>query len=179
MRSAPHGPRLPARVDLPLLTPAQERIIAVARDAPGLTIREMALRVGVSHATMTYHLGLLSRKGLLSRERDGREVRHYPMGLERRKLAIEALCRDPRKRQVFDFLASQPIAMSIHRMAVSLGLPFGYLKRTLVQFEKQGLVQLHRARFRYIVHTAPGLHRVSMQAVDQDLRRSPPILLVE
>lgn len=142
---------LPAFVDLPVLTNAQERILAYARASPGLTIRDMAKGLGVSHATMTHHLGLLVRKGMLARDRDGREVRHYPVGTERRKLTIEALCRDPRKRLVYEFLAGAPDAMSINRMAQKLQMPFGYLKRTLEQFEKQGLVTLYRARFRYLV----------------------------
>lgn len=156
---------LPAFVDLPVLTGAQERILAYTRASPGLTIRDMAKAIGVSHATMTHHLGLLVRKGMLARDRDGREVRHYPVGTERRKLTIEALCRDPRKRMVYEFLASEPDAMSINRMAQKLQLPFGYLKRTLEQFEKQGLVTLHRARFRYMV--AAGVPLSTMASVQE------------
>lgn len=142
----------------PALTPAQEKVQALIALQPGLTIRQVAVRLGVSHATTTYHLGVMVRKGLLLRQRDGREVRHFlNSGSGSTDQFVEALYRDARKRKVIEFLAAREVALSINKMALHLGLPFGYLKRTLQQLEAQGLVALPSVCMRYYVEVRPQL----------------------
>lgn len=144
-------------IDPPALTPAQQRVMALVSENPGQTIRQLTKPLGSSHATVTYHLALLVRRGLLVRERDGREVRHFVANAGRSTQYIEALNREPRKRAILVLLASQKTNLSINHMARQLGLPFGFLKRTLIALERQGLVRLESRSFRYSVHVEPAL----------------------
>lgn len=141
----------------PALTPTQEKVQALIAANPGLTIRQVAVRMGVSHATTTYHLGVLVRKGVLARQRDGREVRHFLNSANNADQFLEALFRDERKRKIIEFLAAREVALSINKMAVQLELPFGYLKRTLLQLQTQGLVALPSVCMRYYVEVRPQL----------------------
>ena len=173
-RTAPRAS--PPVVAPPALTPAQEKVQALIALQPGLTIRQVAVRLGVSHATTTYHLGVMVRKGLLLRQRDGREVRHFlNSGSGSTDQFVEALYRDARKRKVIEFLAAREVALSINKMALHLGLPFGYLKRTLQQLETQGLVALPSVCMRYYVEVRPQLRSlVATFNPEADLREKAP-----
>ena len=148
-------------VNPPALTPAQERVLALVAEFPGMTIRQLTTPLGSSHATVTYHLSLLVRKGLLVRERDGREVRHYLADDGRPTRYLTALSRHPGKRAILIFLASQSTNLSVNKMARQLGLPFGFLKRTLMALDRQGLIRLESRNFRYFVHVEPALRAFS------------------
>jgi predicted ArsR family transcriptional regulator len=152
------------QVDTPPLTPGQERVVALLTEFPGMTIRQLAKPLGSSHATATYHLSLLVRKGMLVRERDGREVRHYLAHDGRPTRYLTALARHPAKRAIVTFLASQSTNLSVNKMASQLGLPFGFLKRTLLALDRQGLIRLESRNFRYFVHVQPALRSFSWDA---------------
>lgn len=150
-------------IDPPALTPAQERVLALVAEHPGSTIRQLTKPLGSSHATVTYHLTLLVRKGFLVRERDGREVRHYLANAGRPTQYLDALSREPRKRAILILLANQTTTVSVNRMARQLSLPFGFLKRTLQALERQGLVRLESRSLRYSVHVEPALRAFKLQ----------------
>lgn len=140
------------------LTPGQERVLGVVDASPGITIVEAAKLLGCSHATATYHLNLLARRGLVSGRRDGREVRHFVAGLTSDPQSwLTAICRDARKQAVVLLLASPQMPMTLNDMARRLGLPFGSLKRTVLQFQAQSLADLERRGFRYVVRPKPAL----------------------
>jgi len=141
----------------PMLSEPQGRVMALVTEFPGITIRQLTLPLGASHATVTYHLAALVRKGLLVRQRDGREVRHYLASEGKPSQYLSALCRDPAKRAIVLFLASQDTNLSVNKMARQLGLPFGFLKRTLMGLDRAGLIRLEARNFRYFVVVLPPL----------------------
>jgi DNA-binding MarR family transcriptional regulator len=134
------------------------RYLALVQDQPGITIRQAARRLGLSHATSTYHLGRLVLDGHLARVRDGREVRFFPAGQHTPSTYLRALLADPRKRRIAELLR-EPGAqrLTLNEMARVLGIRFGYLKRTLQQLERSSLVRLDRHGSRYFVRPLDAL----------------------
>ena len=59
------------------LTDAQESLLEILRQSPGLTQREIALRMGLSGRVVNYHVGLLQRARLLTLEKVGKVTRCY------------------------------------------------------------------------------------------------------
>ena len=156
-RPAPPVPQVPARTlaagRRTELSPAQQRILQVVLDFPGCTIQDVAAQCSCSHPTSAYHLVALARRGLVRCTRDGRSRRHYAVGAgpaagESQYLA--ALERDGRRKLILDFLRTEPLSnVSINQIRSRLGLPYGLIKRTLQQLERQGLVALHPGRYTY------------------------------
>lgn len=144
-------------VDAPQLSEAQARVLALVTEFPGMTIRQLTKPVGSSHATVTYHLMALARKGLLVRERDGREVRHYVSHEGRPAQYLAALSRNPTKRAILVFLANQTTTLSVNQMAQQLGMPFGFVKRTLMALDQRSLIRVEVKNFRYFVSVLPAL----------------------
>ena len=144
-------------VDMPPLSAPQARLLALITEFPGMTIRQLTKPLGSSHATVTYHLMALARKGLLVRERDGREVRHYVSREGRPAQYLAALARNPAKRAILVFLAGQTTNLSVNKMAQQLGMPFGFVKRTLLALDQRGLIRLEARNFRYFVSVLPAL----------------------
>lgn len=139
------------------LSAPQTRLLSLLIERPGMTIRELTTPMGATHATVTYHLGVLVRKGMLVRERDGRDVRHYIPHRGRANQYIEAMYREPRKRAILLLLAERSASVSVNAMAKQLQVPFGFLKRTLVALDRQGFVRLETKAFRFTVHVQPTL----------------------
>lgn len=141
----------PERV--PILTQAQERVLAIVAEQPGCSIQHVALQLRASHATAGYHLYALSRLGLLVQVRDGREVRHFPgAAAPGSREYLQALVRDPRKASLLMVLAGEPAeGLTIHQMAQRAKVTFSVAKRTLQQLEWAGVVALERRRYRYVV----------------------------
>jgi DNA-binding transcriptional regulator YhcF (GntR family) len=60
--------------------------------------------------------------------------------------------RDERRRPIIEFLCAGAVeSMSVNQMRHHLGLPYGLIKRTLQQLERQGLVALHPGRYTYSI----------------------------
>jgi len=139
------------------LTPAQAKVLAIVAADPGCSIRSVAARLRVSHATASYHLFALAKLGLLVQARDGREVRHFPGNAAAHPMSyLQALARDPRKAKVIRLLAHGPVhRMTIHEMTQAAGLTFAFLKRTLLQLQGADVVTLERRRYRYTIRLNP------------------------
>lgn len=56
------------------------RIETIVADEPGLRATDLARRVGIHPSTADYHLHKLARDGRVTRQRAGRQIRHYPNG---------------------------------------------------------------------------------------------------
>ncbi len=56
------------------------RIESMVADEPGLRASDLARRAGIHPSTADYHLHKLARGGRITRERAGRQIRHYPNG---------------------------------------------------------------------------------------------------
>lgn len=138
--------------------PTSARVLAHVAANPGATIRQVAVALGFSHATSSYHLQSLVRNGLACRVSDGRDVRFFPAGQYSVASHLRVLVSDPPKLQVARFLvesADRLPDLTLNETARRLGLPFGFLKRTLLQFERIGFVYLSRRGVRYIVSPVP------------------------
>jgi DNA-binding MarR family transcriptional regulator len=147
-----------AAPSLSTLTPAQARTYGLVLAQPGLTIMEAAKLLGCTHATATYHLNLLLQRGFIACQRDGREVRHFTTAGDRNgSQYLQALCRDPRRDAVARHVAGLLAPASVNEVARALGITFGFAKRTLAQFEADGLVRIERRRIWYLVSPTPRL----------------------
>lgn len=146
----------PVAVDA--LTPIQRRVLDHIATNPGTTIQDVADLLRSSHATATYHVTTLAKAGLIEAVRAGRELRHFvlPRGFSR-ELMITALRRDPRRKRLLAHLAEVRGSATINALASSANLPFGIVKRTLVQLEQINLARLERRHFRYRVTIHPDL----------------------
>ena len=135
------------------LSAPQVRVLKSVRGRPGATILDVSLAIGCSHATATYHLSNLCKLRLLHQVRDGREVRHFD-GPQRPdpRTYLEALARDPRKTRVIAEVACRgPAFTTLNGLAKKLDLPYGFVKRTLLQLHWLGLIELERRYYRYSV----------------------------
>jgi predicted transcriptional regulator len=54
-------------------------VLAALRAEPGASKTALARRLAIARATLAWHLGRLERAGLVRCERDGREVRVFPV----------------------------------------------------------------------------------------------------
>lgn len=157
------------------LTPAQARAYQLVSAQPGLTIMEASKLLGCTHATATYHLNALLNRGLLECQRDGREVRHFTTAGERNgSQYLQALCRDPRRSALARHVAALAAPASVNEVARALDVTFGFAKRTLAQFETDGLVRIERRRIWYLVTPTPRL-----LASLGNLQKAPKVELVQ
>ncbi len=70
------GPRVrPA----PYVPPLRRRLLEELQRAPGATQRQIAQTFGLSERVVSYHVGRLAQRGLLSVQRDGSAKRCYPV----------------------------------------------------------------------------------------------------
>ena len=60
------------------LSKVQERIMALIRDHPGITISDISSEVGSNRMVVNYHAKILQEAGLISLEREGRSNHCYP-----------------------------------------------------------------------------------------------------
>lgn len=170
------GRRQAAATSVADLSLAQAQVLAFVEEFPGITIQDIAVKYGCSHPTAAYHLSMLAKRGLLRRSRDGRSLRHYAVtsrtGGDAQYLA--ALERDERRRRIIDFLRTEDLSnVSINQIRERLQLPYGLIRRTLVQLEKQGLVTLHARRYTYLIELrGPWARRLPPPAVE--VRDLPP-----
>lgn len=136
------------------LSPAQQKILDIVKAFPGITIQDVAKQCGCSHPTSAYHLSALARRGHIRRSRDGRAVRHYAAAgtVTGDAQYVAALERDERRRRIIAFIRSAELAnVSINQIRSRLGLPYGLIKRTLLQLERQGLIALVPGRYTYVI----------------------------
>lgn len=169
------GPTKPVPPSPDTLTPAQARAYHLVCAHPGLTIMEASKLLGCTHATATYHLNMLLNRGFIQCQRDGRQVRHFTSSGERDgSQYLHALCRDPRRDALARHVAALTVPVSVNEVARALGVTFGFAKRTLAQFETDGLVQIERRRIWYLVSPTPRL----LAALGM-LARGPKVTLVQ
>lgn len=145
------------------LTDAQRTVFDVLERMPGATIQDVARTLSLGHTTATYHLTCLSARGLVRPERDGRAVRHFLSDQQDEPGAyVDALLRDERKGRVLRLLASgRADGCTVNRLAKSVRLPYGFVRRTLDQLVDRGYVEVLRHRGWHQVRARP-LLRESM-----------------
>lgn len=153
----------PVRVE-PGLTGVQRLVLQHILEHPGATIQSVAVRLGVSHSTATFHLQALKRLGMLTQLREGRELRHFKAGTPQEYL--RSVLDDERKERLLRTLCSGDASrLTINQIARASQLPFPFVKRTLLQWAGMGLVQLERRHYRYVVHAdAQRLQELAMPA---------------
>ncbi|MHB1262561.1 MAG: winged helix-turn-helix transcriptional regulator [Thermoplasmatota archaeon] len=142
----------------PVRETTSQRVLAQVRSNPGITIRKVALALGFSHATCSYHLQSLVRNGVASRINDGRDVRFFPAGQYSVANHLRVIVADFSKLAVARFIvrsAEELPGLTINEVAKRLQLPFGFVKRTLLQFERVGFVYMSRRGARYAVCPVP------------------------
>lgn len=142
----------------PVRQTTSQRVLAQVRANPGITIRKVALALGFSHATCSYHLQSLVRNGVASRVNDGRDVRFFPAGQYSVANHLRVIVADASKLAVAQFIVScaeELPGLTINEVAKRLRLPFGFVKRTLLQFERVGFVYMSRRGARYVVWPVP------------------------
>lgn len=171
-RDAPFA--TPSRETEPTLSESLRRALRVIEDRPGCRINDLAETLGVAHATATFQMQALRRRGLIHDMRDGRDRRLFPTSHLTAFSYLAALRRDERKDRIVRFLLEGGMqGLTLNKAARRLDIPFGYLKRTLHQLELAGLIALQRRNYRYTIHTSATLLALAEPQVKSDMEPDP------
>jgi DNA-binding MarR family transcriptional regulator len=150
---APSAPAAPAKT-----TTVQERVLQFVVQHPGSTITDVARYLQCSHTTAAHHLFALQRKALVTREVEGRSVRHYSAEGTRTASRLRPFLGDERQGRIVGFLrAGMDRPATPNEIAKVLRLHHGYVLRALKILERHGFVQLVRLRSRYHVQATSKL----------------------
>lgn len=87
----------------------RERIFAIVRSRPGISLAGVTEEAGVSRTAVVHHLRVLEREGLAVSRREGR-TRHYFQngGAERPDLKLFSVLENERTREIAGVIASSP-----------------------------------------------------------------------
>lgn len=81
------------------------------RQMPGVYVQELADRTGFARSTVRYHLRVLARERLVTREKVHGRVRYFPIGADERKLSA-ALSNEATSTVLFAVEQLEPVTVS-------------------------------------------------------------------
>ena len=128
----------------PVLT-SRDLILALVRDEPGLHLRELPRRLGLSLRSVRYHLDAMERDGRLERHPAGGFVRWFPSGLSRGECTLISALRVRGQRVLLGFLLRQGASRFSELLSSSRMSPavlHGYLGR----LGGEGIIQVSADR---------------------------------
>lgn len=145
---------------VPRLGSTQRQVILLLRRSPGDTIQQVADQLKFTHASATYALNQLRRKGLVVQRRDGRSKRNF-LAADLKGGALPTLSpflADPRKRHMLDLLVEQPHRqLTVNWLAQRIGASHSFVMRCLPALVGEGFVSSHRTPDRHYVRSEPKL----------------------
>ena len=123
-------------------SPVARRILDLVRAHPGVTARDVAARLDLSWATVTYHRKRLERDGLLHTTQEGkRRLLHATVAAPEPPLAaLRAMLEGGTMRRVAQAVQADP-GMGEAELAGRLGLPPRALSYHLGRLVAAGLVE--------------------------------------
>lgn len=128
----------------PAFAGRREAVLAAVRASPGMTIQEIADRVGCGHASAAYHLASLVSAGLVTQDRDGRTVRHFVPGatVTVHEQQISHALSDERLARIIGFVLRAPRSqVNPNEIREAVGLYYNGVRRDLRRLTSLGLLQ--------------------------------------
>lgn len=95
----------------PLDNDVRAEVYHVIRHTPGVYVQELADRTGFARSTVRYHLRVLTREHLVTREKVHGRVRYFPIGTDETKLSA-ALSNEATSTILFAVGELEPVTVS-------------------------------------------------------------------
>jgi predicted transcriptional regulator len=159
----------------------RREILRIVEASPGLCLRELAERVGVTRNAVLYHVRRLEEQGRVVTVRQGRSQRHFPprTDLGPREQDLVGLLRTTPRRAVLEELRNDP-TVSWRKLAARLGLSRTALRWHIAQLEKADVIRtrVHHASRGYEVEitkrAAQAIEAAYHVVGDGAARHNPP-----
>lgn len=129
--------------------PTREAILDLVIETPGIHKSELCRRLELSWGTVSHHVSMMSRNGLLDAVRNGRELSLFPPQVAERFQTVFLALREDGSNELLALLASgkpQPLS-SLSR---ALNCSRKVVRRQLAQLQEAGVVHRgtgHLGRF--------------------------------
>ncbi|HDM92687.1 MAG TPA: ArsR family transcriptional regulator [Candidatus Korarchaeota archaeon] len=128
--------------------PVRAILLSLLQDIGSANASELSEALDIPRTTLSYHLSVLEREGLISSEEILGERLYYLPG-RRRDALLKAALRSPTRRAILAALSEGPA--SIRSLALKLGVSTETVKRNVDALESLGLVRTTRVRGKRLV----------------------------
>lgn len=136
----------------------KRKTLFILIDNPGLSIKEVAETLGVTHTTAGRHLKSLCDLQLVLREKEGSMERHYAVSAEEPKQLswLRVTIQDVKRYAIIEYLVdNRRMESTVNKIANGVNVHHGLLLRTLRQLEKHGFVEMVRPGGWFYVKVQP------------------------
>jgi predicted transcriptional regulator len=127
--------------DAPL--PTQQRIYSQIQNVPGIHFRELMRSCGVSTGQLSHHISALKRLQLIWEEKQGRNARFYPLGLNDSERHILRFLRSHTTRRILLLLLEHP-SLAHKDLTGKMGLSPSTVSWHLEQLKNAGILSLEK-----------------------------------
>jgi len=124
---------------------SRARIMEILRRSPGMNKIRLCQSVGLSRATVTYHLKVLQGEGTVDLQRQGRDVYCFPVNIPTQYRPWLTVLHDDKAKKVLEALG--PEEAGVRQLALQLGLSESATRRRLERMRLVGMVR-KRGRLR-------------------------------
>lgn len=137
------------------------QIVRVVTEDPGIHKSELCRTLRLAWGTISHHLHVLEKKGLVQSVTSGRNVHVFPPDVPSQHLPWLAMVRDDAGALIVEALAERPEAQ-VTDLTGRLGLSRKVVRRHLLALDEAGLVVRdgrHRAHYRIEEEALVEIHR--------------------
>ncbi len=146
--SPPVGARRIARSDT-LDHPVRAVLLSLLQDVGAASLSELSDELQIPRSTLSHHLGIMEREGLVTSEEILGERLYFLPG-RRREAVVRAALRNPTRRSILTVLQEEG-QQTIRSLADRLRVSTETVKRNVDILERLGLVITRRTRGRRII----------------------------
>lgn len=140
-----------------LRSEVRQRLAALVREAPGVTITELGKAVGLSHSTASYHLRILEQAGEVQSKRDGRTVRYYAAGqYDDMATRLRPLLERERVRAILRLVVAKP-HVNPFNIARELDVSVPTVMWHLAKLRDYGALQMEKRNGHYDIILNPAV----------------------
>jgi predicted transcriptional regulator len=123
--------------------PTRIKVHDAISKTPGIHFREIMRVCAVSTGQLSHHLSSLKKLGLIREEKQGRNSRFYPLGLNENERALLGILRNPTARRIImSLLEKSP--KSHKSICASVNLSQSTISWHLEQLKETGVVLMHK-----------------------------------
>ncbi len=157
-RLAPAGLALYSRLDEKQAAehPRRQRILECVRHDPGITVHDVVDRTGLSRRAVDYHVGILTREGLLSRRAIARRKALFPQEVANPSEQVRLhLAKRDQYHRLLSLILDHP-ALSQREIGRRLGVSQPHVSRLLQRLRDLGAVEVQdqdgERRYDVLIH---------------------------
>jgi len=122
---------------------------------PGCYLREMSKNLGKSTSTLTWHLRVLEKSGLITSKKFGNKIIYYPSGMRVDNPYLLPLKSEISKR-IYEYLRSNPA--HLRKIASDLNANVETIRYNLKKMEKLSIVCHRKEGNKIIYYINPDIH---------------------